>query len=578
MAKDIRSGAKKILAANSADVAQAGKDGADAAFIDRLTLTPKLIEQMAHGVEQVAQLADPVGQISGRVKRPTGIEVARMRVPIGVIGIIYESRPNVTADAAALCVKSGNACILRGGSEALESNRAIAACVRAGLRSAGLPEAAVQLVDTADRAAVGELITLTEYVDLIVPRGGKELIERLARESRIPMIKHLDGVCHVYLDDSADPEMAVRIADNAKTQRYGTCNTMETLLVAESIAPKVLPRIGTIFKGKNVEMRGDAQTQKLIPEAKAATEKDYYTEWLAPIVSIRVVKGLDEAIEHIAKYGSQHTDAIVAGDRALPQRAGRARRGPRRDAAARDRGRAALRDRRARAGSRCFRLYGRHAARAERRPRARYRPLPAARRRSVREARYLARAAGGRPASADRGVLAPGVQDRGPGGASHSVSRHAGLRERHPRARRARRRPVRPGAARGGGLHRQPQALPVDGPAQEAARGARGAGGHQGARHRRLQHRAHAVDVRARGDRQRRLDAPGQGARRPRAGESPRERRARLRRRGRSERRVGAGRPRRRGGAHHASDGARFLQSGGSLGREDGTVPAQKPQ
>jgi len=320
MAKDIRSGAKKILAANSADVAQAGKDGADAAFIDRLTLTPKLIEQMAHGVEQVAQLADPVGQISERVKRPTGIEVARMRVPIGVIGIIYESRPNVTADAAALCVKSGNACILRGGSEALESNRAIAACVRAGLRSAGLPEAAVQLVDTADRAAVGELITLTEYVDLIVPRGGKELIERLARESRIPMIKHLDGVCHVYLDDSADPEMAVRIADNAKTQRYGTCNTMETLLVAESIAPKVLPRIGTIFKGKNVEMRGDAQTQKLIPEAKAATEKDYYTEWLAPIVSIRVVKGLDEAIEHIAKYGSRHTDAIVAGDRARAER------------------------------------------------------------------------------------------------------------------------------------------------------------------------------------------------------------------------------------------------------------------
>src|SRR5437879_4148521 len=195
MAKDIRSGAKKILAANSADVAQARKDGADAAFIDRLTLTPKLIEQMAQGVEQVAQLADPVGQISERVKRPTGIEVARMRVPIGVIGIIYESRPNVTADAAALCVKSGNACILRGGSEALESNRAIAACVRAGLRNAGLPEAAVQLVDTADRAAVGELITLTEYVDLIVPRGGKELIERLARESRIPMIKHLDGVC-----------------------------------------------------------------------------------------------------------------------------------------------------------------------------------------------------------------------------------------------------------------------------------------------------------------------------------------------------------------------------------------------
>src|SRR5213595_2397438 len=280
MAKDIRSGAKKILAANSADVAQAGKDGADAAFIDRLTLTPKLIEQ-------VAQVVDPVGQISGRVKRPTGIEEARMRVPIGVIGIIYESRPNVTADAAALCVKSGNACILRGGSEALESNRAIAACVRAGLRSAGLPEAAVQLVDTADRAAVGELITLTEYVDLIVPRGGKELIERLARESRIPMIKHLDGVCHVYIDERADPEMAVRIADNAKTQRYGTCNTMETLLVAEAIAPKVLPRIGDIYARKGVEMRADEPARKMLPAAKAATERDYYTEWLAPIVSIR---------------------------------------------------------------------------------------------------------------------------------------------------------------------------------------------------------------------------------------------------------------------------------------------------
>src|SRR2546429_2560663 len=257
MAKDIRSGAKKILAANSADVAQAGKDGADAAFIDRLTLTPKLIEQMARGVEQVAQLADPVGQISERVKRPTGIEVARMRVPIGVIGIIYESRPNVTADAAALCVKSGNACILRGGSEALESNRAIAACVRAGLRSAGLPEAAVQPVDTADRAAVGELITLTEYVDLIVPRGGKELIERLSRESGLPVIKHLQGAGHVYLDDSADPEMAGRDAGNAETPRDGTLNHREKLLVPESIPPNVVPGIASIYKSKNVEMRAD---------------------------------------------------------------------------------------------------------------------------------------------------------------------------------------------------------------------------------------------------------------------------------------------------------------------------------
>src|SRR5256886_5426708 len=304
MAKEIRSSAKKILAANSADVAQAGKDGADAAFIDRLTLTPKLIEQMAQGVEQVAQLAAPVGQISERVKRPPGIEVARMRVPIGVIGIISESRPNVTADAAALCVKSGNACILRGGSEALESNRAIAACVRAGLRSAALPEVAVQLVDTADRAAVGELITLTEYVDLIVPRGGKELIERLSRESRIPMIKHLDGVCHVYLDDSADPEMAVRIADNANTQRYGTFNPEETLLVAEEISPHELPRIASIYKSKNVEMRADEKTRHLVPEAKTATEKDYYTEWLAPLASIRVPNGPHQATRPRAKHRS----------------------------------------------------------------------------------------------------------------------------------------------------------------------------------------------------------------------------------------------------------------------------------
>ncbi|MGH8690934.1 MAG: glutamate-5-semialdehyde dehydrogenase, partial [Burkholderiales bacterium] len=319
-ATEIRAQRKKILAANAADVLKARKDGCDAAFVDRLTLTPALVEQMAAGVEQVAALPDPVGAISERVTRPTGIEVAKMRVPLGVIGIIYESRPNVTADAAALCVKAGNACILRGGSEALESNRAIAACVRAGLKAARLPEAAVQLVDTADRAAVGELVQMRAYIDIIVPRGGKELIERLARESRIPMIKHLDGVCHVYIDDSADPGMAVRIADNAKTQRYGTCNTMETLLVAEAIATQVLPSIGKIFQQKQVEMRADPAARKLIPEAKAASEKDYYTEWLAPVVSIRVVRGLDEAIEHIGKYGSQHTDAIVAGDQARAER------------------------------------------------------------------------------------------------------------------------------------------------------------------------------------------------------------------------------------------------------------------
>ncbi len=320
IAARIRADSRKLIEANKADVAGAKKAGRDAAFVDRLTLDAQSVEHMAEGVEQVAALEDPVGKISERVTRPTGIEVARMRVPLGVVGIIYESRPNVTADAAALCVKAGNACILRGGSEALNSNRAIAACVRAGLESAGLPEAAVQLVDTTDRAAVGALITMPEYIDILVPRGGKELIARLARESRIPMIKHLDGVCHVYVDDSADPQMAVSIADNAKTQRYGTCNTMETLLVAEKIAEKVLPSIGRIFKSKGVEMRGDPVAKKYFSEMKSATDQDYFTEWLAPVVSIRVVTGLDEAMAHIAKYGSQHTDAIVAGDRARAER------------------------------------------------------------------------------------------------------------------------------------------------------------------------------------------------------------------------------------------------------------------
>ena len=320
MATEIRAQASRLLEANRGDLENAKKLGRDGASVDRLALTPASIEQMAEGLEDVAALEDPVGKITGLARRPTGIEVGRMRVPLGVIGIIYESRPNVTADAAALCLKAGNACILRGGSEALRSNQAIAGCVRAGLKIAGLPEAAVQVVATADRAAVGHLITMNEYVDIIVPRGGKDLIERLMRESKIPMIKHLDGVCHLYVDDRADPEMAVRLADNAKTQRYGTCNTMETLLVAEGIAATVLPRIGKIFLEKSVEIRGDEATRKLIKDAKLATEKDYYTEWLAPIVSIRVVKGLDEAIAHIAKYGSQHTDAIVTGDRARAER------------------------------------------------------------------------------------------------------------------------------------------------------------------------------------------------------------------------------------------------------------------
>ena len=320
MAAEIRARAAQLLEANRADVEQASRDGLDAAFVDRLTLSPAAVEQIAEGLEQVAALPDPVGRIAELVKRPSGIEVGRMRVPLGVVGIIYESRPNVTADAAGLCLKAGNACILRGGSESLHSNQAIAACVRAGLRTASLPEDAVQVVATADRAAVGELITMPEFVDIIVPRGGKELIARLARESRIPMIKHLDGVCHVYIDDRADPEMAVRIADNAKTQRYGTCNTMETLLVAEGIAPQVLPEIARIYAAKGVEMRADAATRKLVPLAKPATDQDYSTEWLAPVVSIRVVQGLDQAIEHIAKYGSQHTDAIVTADEARAQR------------------------------------------------------------------------------------------------------------------------------------------------------------------------------------------------------------------------------------------------------------------
>ena len=320
MAADIRARSAELIEANRADVAQAKKAGRDGAFIDRLTLDAKAVEQMAAGLEDIAALEDPVGKISELVRRPTGIEVGRMRVPLGVIGIIYESRPNVTADAAGLCLKAGNACILRGGSEALRSNQAIAASVRAGLKAAGLPETAVQVVATADRAAVGALVTMTEYVDIIVPRGGKELIERLARESKIPMIKHLDGVCHVYIDDRADPEMAVRIADNAKTQRYGTCNTMETLLVAEGVAAKVLPPLARIYFDKGVELRGDEAARKLVPAINAASEDDWYTEYLAPILAVRVVKDIDAAMEHIAKYGSAHTDAIVTEDEARAQR------------------------------------------------------------------------------------------------------------------------------------------------------------------------------------------------------------------------------------------------------------------
>jgi len=307
---------KTILAENAKDVKAARAEGNDDAFIDRLTLTAKAIDAMAAGLREIAKLPDPVGEITGLASRPSGIQVGRMRVPLGVIGIIYESRPNVTADAAGLCIKSGNACILRGGSEALHSNRAIAACIAAGLKAAGLPEAAVQLVDVADRAIVGELVAAERYVDAIIPRGGKGLIERVSKDARVPVIKHLDGICHVYVDSSADSAKAVAIADNAKTQRYGTCNTMECLLVAQDVAARVLPDIGRIYEKKGVEMRCDAESREILKKAhvkkvKAAAEQDYYTEYLAPIVSIRVVAGLDEAIAHIAKYGSQHTDAIV---------------------------------------------------------------------------------------------------------------------------------------------------------------------------------------------------------------------------------------------------------------------------
>jgi glutamate-5-semialdehyde dehydrogenase len=316
---------KAILAANAKDVKAARGEGNDDAFIDRLALTAKAIEAMAEGVREVAKLPDPVGEVTELRFRPSGIQVGRMRVPLGVIGIIYESRPNVTADAASLCIKSGNASILRGGSEALHSNQAIAACMAVGLKAAGLPETAVQLVTTPDRAAVSELVAMEKFVDAVVPRGGKSLIERVARDARVPVIKHLDGVCHVYIDERADPDKAVAIADNAKTQRYATCNTMETLLVARAIAPQVLPRIGKIYADKGVEMRCCPESRETLKKAhvkgvKEATEEDFYAEYLAPIVSIRTLAGLDEAIAHIGKYGSQHTDAIVTEDWSRAQR------------------------------------------------------------------------------------------------------------------------------------------------------------------------------------------------------------------------------------------------------------------
>jgi glutamate-5-semialdehyde dehydrogenase len=303
--------AEQLKAGNEKDLAAGRQLGLDDALLDRLELNDERIAGMAEGLRQVAALADPVGSISSMNYRPSGIQVGRMRVPLGVIGIIYESRPNVTADAAGLCLKSGNATILRGGSEAIHSNQAIAACIHTGLSAAGLPADAVQVIETTDRAAVGELIRMEDCVDVIVPRGGKGLIERISRESRVPVIKHLHGVCHTYIDDLADIDKAIRVSFNAKTQRYGTCNTMETLLVAQDIAGRVLPELARQYIDAGVELRGCEATRELLPEINVATEADWEAEYLAPILAVRIVAGLDAAIDHIARYGSGHTDVII---------------------------------------------------------------------------------------------------------------------------------------------------------------------------------------------------------------------------------------------------------------------------
>jgi len=309
--------APALVEANARDLDAARASGLAPALLDRLALSSKAIATMVDGLRQIVALPDPIGEISGMKFRPSGIQVGQMRVPLGVIGIIYEARPNVTVDAAGLCIKSGNAAILRGGSEAIHCNRALAALVAEGLRGAGLPEHGVQVVDTVDRAAVGALITMPEYVDVIVPRGGKGLIERLMKESTVPMIKHLDGICHVYIDSKADLEKALPIAMNAKTHRYGTCNTMETLLVARAIAPAVLPRLAALYATKEVELRADPEALAILqgyPHLAAATEEDWHTEYLAPILAVKIVDGIDAAIEHINAYSSKHTDAIVTED------------------------------------------------------------------------------------------------------------------------------------------------------------------------------------------------------------------------------------------------------------------------
>jgi len=302
----------ELVSANERDLAGGRANGLDAAMLDRLALTPKVIDGMIEGLRQVATLPDPIGEIRDMRYMPSGIQVGKMRVPLGVVGIIYESRPNVTIDAASLCLKSGNATILRGGSEAIHSNQAIARCIQLGLAEAGLPAAAVQVVETTDRAAVGALISMPEYVDVIVPRGGKGLIERISRDARVPVIKHLDGICHVYVDVAADVDKAIRIADNAKTQRFAPCNTMETLLVHQGIAEQVLPPLAAIYRDKGVELRGCPRTRALLgSDVLQASEEDWSTEYNAPILSVRILDSLDEAIEHINRYGSQHTDAIV---------------------------------------------------------------------------------------------------------------------------------------------------------------------------------------------------------------------------------------------------------------------------
>ena len=319
MADAIERDADKLLSANAQDMDAARARGLDSAMLDRLSLTAKGVAGMAEGLRQIATLPDPVGEMDDLKYRPSGIQIGKMRVPLGVIGIIYEARPNVTADAAGLCLKSGNAAILRGGSEALNSNQAIAACVREGLSIAGLPETAVQVIETTDRAAVGELITMKDYVDVIVPRGGKGLIERISGEARVPVIKHLHGNCHVYVDDKADLSKTVKIVENAKTQRYGTCNTTESLLVARAVAAASLPGIGAMLAGHSVEMRCCLETLAILKAAgitglKEATEQDWGEEYLAPIIAIKVVDGLDAAIEHINTHGSHHTDAILTED------------------------------------------------------------------------------------------------------------------------------------------------------------------------------------------------------------------------------------------------------------------------